>query len=126
MIPYGILANSLAIVLGGIFGTVVGKVLPKRVVSMLPSVLGLSAMGIGMMNVVKGANVSTIILTLLLGAVLGELLSLEQRAKQAVRSMIEKFFSRWLCYSASVEQEFSALCMLGSLMIILFCMPKQC
>lgn len=87
MIPYGILANSLAIVLGGIFGTVVGKVLPKRVVTMLPSVLGLSAMGIGIMNVVKGAHVSTIILTLLLGAVLGELLSLEQRAKQAVRSI---------------------------------------
>jgi len=87
MIPYGILANSLAIILGGIFGTVVGKVLPKRVVTMLPSVLGLSAMGIGIMNVVKGAHVSTIILTLLLGAVLGELLSLEQRAKQAVRSI---------------------------------------
>ena len=80
MIPYGVLANGSGIVLGGILGCLIARFIPQSLLKTLPSVLGLSALGIGIVNVVKLDNMIVVMLSLILGSIIGELSALERRA----------------------------------------------
>lgn len=84
MIPYGVLVNAAAIAIGGALGAFLGKFFPKRVLDALPPTFGLSAMSIAFVNVIKLDNMSVVILSLILGTVIGELLRLESKAEAAV------------------------------------------
>ena len=87
MIPSGVLANSAAIILGGVLGTLLRNIFPKRIVEIFPRLLGLSAMAIGVVNIVKATNISYVVLALLAGTVIGEALSLEARATNGIHSL---------------------------------------
>lgn len=84
MVPYGVIVNASAIAVGGLLGAILGKFFPKRVLDALPPTFGLSAMSIAFVNVIKLNNLSVVILSLIVGTVIGELLRLEGRAEAAV------------------------------------------
>lgn len=77
--PTGIVVNGLAVLLGGIAGASLGRHIPKKLCESLPLMFGLSAMTIGIVNIPKVANLPALILAIILGAILGELASLETR-----------------------------------------------
>ena len=84
MIPFGVLANGGGIAAGGILGILLAKYLPKSLLKALPPVLGLCALSIGLVNIIKLDNLLVVILSLILGTIVGELGKLEERATKLV------------------------------------------
>ena len=87
MIPFGVFANGGAVAIGGLFGILMARYLPKSLLKALPPVLGLCALTIGLVNIIKLDNLLVVILSLILGAIVGELGRLEERAASLVAKL---------------------------------------
>jgi uncharacterized membrane protein YqgA involved in biofilm formation len=75
--------NAGAVLLGGVLGAVLSQRLPERIRSSMPSIFGLASLGIGILLVVKCANLPVMLATLL-GALIGEFCYLEKGINNAV------------------------------------------
>lgn len=84
MIPYGVFTNSSAVLLGGIVGVLGTRLFSKELLASLSPVLGLGAIGIGIVNTVKLESLPPVILALILGTLIGEAMKLEARANKAI------------------------------------------
>ena len=93
MFGLGTVINMVAILVGGLFGRLVGKAIPKRVQDTLYMVCGVSTLFIGIggcmqhMLVVETGSLNTqgtmmMLLSLTIGAVIGEWINLEKRLEQ--------------------------------------------
>ena len=98
MFGLGTVINMAAILVGGLLGRLVGKAIPKRVQDMLYMVCGISTLFIGIggclqhMLIVENGTLNTqgtmmMLLSLTIGALVGELVDLEKRLEQ---------FGQWL------------------------------
>lgn len=76
--------NAGAVLLGGVLGAVLSQRLPERIRSSMPSIFGLASLGIGILLVVKCANLPVMVLATLLGALIGEFCYLEKGINNAV------------------------------------------
>jgi len=74
----GTLVNSAAVIAGSMVGLVAGKRLPERIKTILMQGLGLSTMVIGLQMALSGREPLAAIGCLLLGALTGEILRIEQ------------------------------------------------
>lgn len=70
--------NAGAVLLGGVLGAVLSQRLPERIRSSMPSIFGLASLGIGILLVIKCANLPVMVLATLLGALIGEFCYLER------------------------------------------------
>lgn len=75
--PIGVLTNCAAVLLGGVLGTALGKVLPEDLKDNLPTLFGLCSIGIGINSVIKVSGMTAVVLALLVGFTVGHLLHLE-------------------------------------------------
>ena len=93
MFGLGTLINMAAILLGGIVGRLMGKAIPKRFQDLLYMVCGISTLFIGIggclqhMLVVENGALNTqgtmmMLLSLTIGAILGEWINLEQKLER--------------------------------------------
>ena len=69
--------NALAIISGAVIGSVLGGRIPERLRTNLTLIFGLCSMGMGIVMVAKTTNMPAMILSVLLGTIIGELLLLE-------------------------------------------------
>ncbi|VFS44880.1 protein YqgA [Enterobacter cancerogenus] len=76
--------NASAVLLGGVLGAVLSQRLPERIRVSMPSIFGLASLGIGILLVVKCANLPVMVLATLLGALIGEFCYLEKGINSAV------------------------------------------
>ena len=76
--------NAGAVLLGGVLGAVLSQRLPERIRVSMPSIFGLASLGIGILLVVKCANLPVMVLATLLGALIGEFCYLEKGINHAV------------------------------------------
>ncbi len=74
--------NGAALVFGGLFGAAIGPRLNKNLRQQIPLVFGCSAMGIGVAMVLKVHSFAPVVLALILGAVFGILVRLEERVQR--------------------------------------------
>lgn len=79
--------NAAAVLLGGVLGAVLSTRLPERLRTSMPSVFGLASLGIGILLVIKCANLPVMVLATLLGALVGELCNIEAGINRAVNAM---------------------------------------
>ena len=119
--PLGIIANVLAVFIGGIAGTVFGKKLSQKMKDTLNLIFGLSAMMMGITSIMPMKNMPPVILAVILGTAIGVLLKLEDRINKGAVSM-QKLISRFTkgpgkTDSASKEEYTASLVTI----IILFC-----
>jgi uncharacterized membrane protein YqgA involved in biofilm formation len=70
--------------LGGVLGAVLSQRLPERIRTSMPSIFGLASLGIGILLVIKCANLPVMVLATLLGALIGEFCYLEKGINSAV------------------------------------------
>lgn len=75
--PTGVLTNCGAVLLGGLLGTLLGKVLPETLKEHLPTMFGLSSIGIGVNSIIKASSMTAVVLAILVGFTIGHLLQLE-------------------------------------------------
>lgn len=73
----GTIANTGTIIIGSLIGLIAGRRIPERLKTILMQALGLSTLLIGMQMAISGRNVILTIGCLLLGALTGELLRIE-------------------------------------------------
>ena len=67
----GILTNIMAVVLGGILGTVFGKRMSARFTAELKKVFGVCSMGTGIFSISLMENMPAVVLSVALGTALG-------------------------------------------------------
>lgn len=89
--PVGVIVNSLAIVIGGIAGTVWGSRLSGEFREKLNLVFGICALGIGISSIVLMSNLPAVILSLILGTILGTVLHLGERIERGGVRMAKLF-----------------------------------
>lgn len=76
--PLGIIINCGSVAVGGLLGKPVGMLLPTRVCEYLSRFFGISSIVVGVSLIQKSTSLSPVLLSLILGAILGELLRLEE------------------------------------------------
>ena len=73
VVPYGIIADVCAVAIGGALGGLLKKVLPKRIIESLFIVTAFAAFGIGIVSTIKLASLTVVMVSIILGCVIGEL-----------------------------------------------------
>lgn len=107
MVGLGTIVNVAAIAVGGLAGTIGGKLIPERLQKTLMSAMGVSVLFVGFsgalsqMLYIAGETISVqgtmmMILSFAIGAVLGELLNLEDRMER---------FGAWLKVKTKSESD---------------------
>lgn len=87
----GPLVNSGALVLGGISGALLGRLVPRRVKETLPMTFGVLALAIGVVLVNKVHALPAVALAMIVGTLIGELLFLEHGLETAIKSARKRF-----------------------------------
>lgn len=77
--PIGVLTNNFAVALGGLVGGVLGSRISKTVSNALLQISGFAALGIAISLVVKVQNLGAVVLSLILGTLIGTILKLDDR-----------------------------------------------
>jgi uncharacterized membrane protein YqgA involved in biofilm formation len=98
LLPLGSLANALAIIVGGAVGLGLGARFPERVRVLVFQGLGLAVLLIGVRMALAGERQLLILVSIIAGAVIGELMCLEdlflalgERLRRLVKSSSERF-----------------------------------
>ena len=63
--PIGVFTNCGAVLLGGLLGTFLGKVLPETLKEHLPMMFGLCSIAIGVNSVIKASGMTAVVLAIL-------------------------------------------------------------
>lgn len=70
--------NGAAVLLGGLAGAMLSTRLPERVRTSMPLIFGATSLCMGIVLVMKVAHMPVMVLSVILGALLGELVYLEK------------------------------------------------
>lgn len=89
----GVLANSFAVLFGGIIGMLFGSRIKKKYTDSLMVALGLATMGMGVASVVGTTDVLCIIVCCALGTIIGELLRIDDGVN-ALGAFAERKFGK--------------------------------
>ena len=88
--PTGIITNVAAVLAGGVLGCLIGDRISEQTKTTLTGFFGLAALTMGIVLILRVKNLSPVILSLLVGGVLGEALQLEKRVNGLVVRVTEK------------------------------------
>lgn len=83
MILAGVLINAAAVAAGGVLGTLGGRLMPEKMKQTVLAATGLVSIGIGISGAIGSSNQLIPILSLVIGAVIGELLHIEDGVTRA-------------------------------------------
>ena len=75
----GVLVNTGAVILGGAIGMLLKKGIPERIANIIMKAVALSVIYIGITGLMEGSNTLVLIISMIVGGVIGELLRLHDR-----------------------------------------------
>lgn len=117
--PIGVLVNTLAILVGGIIGTLAGNRLTTDFKEKLNMIFGVCAMGMGISAIVLMENMPAVILALIVGTSLGLVVHLGKRIDAAAGLMQQAVMKVLKAPAAGLSQdEFMSTLVT---VIVLFC-----
>lgn len=87
MILLGAAANAAAIVIGGTIGSLMKKGLPKKYGDSIMHAIALFTFGIGMMFFLKSKEIMVVVVSLILGTLLGEWIDIEKKLENLGNSI---------------------------------------
>ena len=93
MIGLGTLINTATVIVGGTVGIAMGDRIPERVRVVVVQVIGMVTIGLGLSDLLKTHNMVFPLLGMVFGAVIGELLRIEDRL-QGIGEFIRKRFAK--------------------------------
>lgn len=101
----GTIVNTIGVIIGGLIGVLLGKAIPEKLSSRLMQALGLCTLLIGLTGTVKditfnndqtvySQNIILIIISMVVGTLIGELLDLDKLLNDLGNRLQEKFKSK--------------------------------
>jgi uncharacterized membrane protein YqgA involved in biofilm formation len=93
VIGFGTLINTATVIVGGTVGIAMGDKIPERVRVVVVQVIGMVTIGLGLSDLLKTHNMVFPLLGMVFGAVIGELLRIEDRL-QGIGEFIRKRFAK--------------------------------
>lgn len=93
MIGLGTLINTATVVIGGTVGIAMGDRIPERVRIIVVQVIGMVTIGLGLSDLLDTHNIVFPLLGMVFGAVVGEILRIEDRL-QGIGEFIRKRFAK--------------------------------
>lgn len=91
MILTGALINAAAVAVGGVLGTLGGRLMPEKMKQTVLAATGLVSIGIGISGAIGSSNQLIPILSLVIGSVIGELLHIEDGVTRAGNWLQKRF-----------------------------------
>ncbi len=91
--PVGILTDVSSVVFGGILGCALGRRLSERWKSLLNNLLGMAAIVMGVVLILRVHTLSAAVLSMIVGGLAGEALRLEKRVNSLVSAATRKLMS---------------------------------
>lgn len=101
----GSLVNAGAIIVGAVAGTLIHSKLPQRYMNLVFQAVGLFTMTIGITMALKSENLSLIIISLAVGAIIGEALGISQWLERSAGGLREKASKRFKVSSDETANE---------------------
>ena len=111
--PWGIIVDCGSVAVGGVLGGIFARWIPARISEYLSRLFGITSIAVGISLISKTQSLSAVMLSLILGAIIGEALRLEERMN-AVPTAITGVLPR-LCPSGAgpdFMQRFSSVLVL--------------
>ena len=93
MIGLGTLINTATVLVGGTVGIAMGNKIPDRVRTIVVQVIGMLTIGLGLSDLLKTHNMVFPLLGMVFGAVIGEILRIEDRL-EGIGEVIRKRFAK--------------------------------
>lgn len=87
----GVLVNTIAIIAGSLIGILLKKGLPERISKALTTAIGLAVVYIGIDGLMSGENTLVLVLSMVIGAVIGTFLDLDRRLDTLGKRIENKF-----------------------------------
>lgn len=87
----GTLVNTVAVIIGSLIGLLLGNILPERLRDTVMKGLGLCTLFIGITGMLDGSNALITIISIAVGAVIGELCDLDGRLNRFAEGLEKKF-----------------------------------
>lgn len=78
MVLIGAIANGFAVLFGGIFGVLFKKGLPEHVKKLMLEGVGICVVYVGISGALKGHNTIYIVISMVIGAIIGELIDFDR------------------------------------------------
>ena len=82
--PIGVIVDCAATAVGGLLGAILGKYIPQKIKSFLPVVFSVCCLGIGISLIVQAKSLSAVMLSVILGAVVGAIIDIDNFFKVCV------------------------------------------
>ncbi len=102
----GTLVNAAAVIIGGALGLLFHKAIPEKIASNVFKALGLCTLFIGVTGLFQeGVNTLVVILSMVIGTVIGELLDLDDRINR-LGKRVEKRFQKGERQEGSIAEGF--------------------
>lgn len=120
MILLGTIVNTFTVIIGSTVGLIFNKNIPTRLNDMLMKGLGLCTLYLGFSGALKGENTLVMILSMILGTVIGEGIDIDSRANGFFQNL-EKRFSKPGKQGPSLADGFINACLLfciGSMTLV--------
>jgi uncharacterized membrane protein YqgA involved in biofilm formation len=111
--PIGITTDVCATLGGALLGLVIGKKLPDYIKNALNNILGIAAITMGIVLIMRQHTLSAVVLSVILGCIVGEVLHLEGLINKGVTHVVESFMKGTDANEAFLIQV--------SAVVILFC-----
>ncbi|MBE6030127.1 MAG: DUF554 domain-containing protein [Clostridiales bacterium] len=87
----GVVVNAVAIVAGALVGTIFKKGIPEKITEVLMQALGLCVIYIGIDGALAGTNALVLILSMVIGTIIGSLIDLDRRFENGAEKIGDKF-----------------------------------
>lgn len=117
--PLGIIANALAIIIGGLIGNYLGDKLTESFEEKITLIFGCCSLSMGVSSIVLMENMPAVVFSVIIGTGIGILLHLEELVNKAggvMQGTVSRFISN--DYTNLSEKEFKATLLT---VIVLFC-----
>ena len=111
--PIGITTDICATFAGAIVGVLIGKKLPEYLKTALNNILGIAAITMGIVLIMRQHTLSAVVLSVILGCIVGEVIHLEALVNKGVTGIVGKLMSGTNADEAFLIQV--------SVVVILFC-----
>ena len=100
--PIGVIINCSAVLFGGLAGVVAGKLIPERIRNSLTITFGLASIAMGVSLIVDMQTLPAVILSLVLGSILGEAIQFEKRISDGAM-IVKKAMGRFVKDQSKLE-----------------------